>query len=102
MLLNTEQQRQNLKHLRELGIDAHLIKPIAREDLMEALKLVSARKGEPESMFSPFDFTERIESDQSTRLAVLLVEDNPVNQELAERLLKKRGYLCLLYTSRCV
>jgi len=92
MLLNTEQQRQNLKHLRELGIDAHLVKPIAREDLIEALKLVSARQGEPESIFSPFDFTERIESDQSPQLDVLLVEDNPVNQELAERLLKKRGY----------
>jgi protein-histidine pros-kinase len=92
MLLNTEQQRQNLKDLRALGIDVHLVKPIALEDLMEALKLVSARKGEPESMFSPFDFTERIESDHSTRLDVLLVEDNPVNQELAERLLKKRGY----------
>lgn len=92
MMLNTEQQRQNLKHLRELGVDAHLVKPIAREDLIGALKLVSDLKGESESILSPFDFADRIESDQSPRFDVLLVEDNPVNQELAERLLKKRGY----------
>ena len=92
MLLNTEQQRQNLKHLRELGVGAHLVKPIAREDLFEALQLVTVGKGEPEAMLSPFDCANRIESVQSLELDVLLVEDNPVNQELAERLLKKRGY----------
>ncbi|MFZ4536554.1 response regulator [Propionivibrio sp.] len=92
MLLNTEEQRQNLKHLRELGVDAHLVKPIAPEDLVEALKLVSGRKGEHDALLDPFDFADRAARDESSGLEVLLVEDNPVNQELAERLLKKRGY----------
>jgi len=92
MLLDTEQQRKNLKHLRELGVDAHLVKPIAPEDLVEALKLVCGQRSEHGTMIDPFFFSDPISADESTPLAVLLVEDNPVNQELAERLLKKRGY----------
>ena len=92
MLLNTEQQRQNLPSLRELGVDAHLVKPVAPEDLVEALRLVSVRKAELEPLLAAFDFGDRAESEQTGSLEILLVEDNPVNQELAERLLKKRGY----------
>ena len=91
MLLDTEDQRQNLNKLRGLGVDAHLVKPIAPEDLLEALQLVFARKNATDSFLDPFVFTERNEDDESAHLEVLVVEDNPVNQELAERLLKKRG-----------
>jgi len=92
MLLNTEQQRQDLKRLRELGVDVHLIKPIASEDVIEALKLVSGQQAETDHLLDPFDFSDQMALDKSHQLEVLLVEDNPVNQELAERLLKKRGY----------
>ena len=94
MLLNTEQQRQNLQRLRELGVDAYLVKPIAREDLLEALKLVSGKRADPDdNFFDAFVIDDQLVPDERTaRLDVLLVEDNPVNQELAERLLKKRGY----------
>jgi len=91
MLLNTEQQRQNSKQLRELGVDAHLVKPIALEDLVEALKLVTAR-GDGELVLDPINFSDRMATDQSEPREVLLVEDNPVNQELGERLLKQRGF----------
>ena len=91
MLLNTEEQRQNQNKLRGLGVDAYLVKPIAPEDLLEALQLVFARKSETDSFLDPFVISERNEDDESPSLEVLLVEDNPVNQELAERLLKKRG-----------
>ena len=92
MLLNTEQQRQDLKRLRELGVGAHLVKPVAPDDVLEALKLVSGRQAESDYLLDPFDFSDQLAVDTSNQLEVLLVEDNPVNQELAERLLKKRGY----------
>jgi protein-histidine pros-kinase len=95
MLLTTEQQRQNLQHLRDLGVHAHLVKPIAPEDLVEAMKLASMRKGEPIAMLDPFDLSDRVEPPRD-RLKVLLVEDNPVNQELAVRLLKNRGCVVTL------
>ena len=91
MLLTTEQQRQNLKHLRDLGVDAQLVKPIASEDLIEALELVSGEKGDHGLVLAPFDLEDRSDISGIIGLEVLLVEDNPVNQELAERLLKKRG-----------
>ncbi len=92
MLLNTEQQRQDLKRLREMGANAHLVKPVSPEDVVEALKLVSGQQVESGHLLDPFDFPDQVLLDTANRLEVLLVEDNPVNQELAERLLKKRGY----------
>jgi len=80
--------------LRELGVDAYLVKPIARADLLEALKLVAGKKRNLDDDFlDAFDFADQTVTDEPVHhLDVLLVEDNPVNQELAERLLKKRGY----------
>ncbi len=95
MLMTTEQQRQNLQHLRDLGVHAHLVKPIAPEDLVEALKLAAMRKGEPIAMLDPFELESRAELPRD-KLKVLLVEDNPVNQELAVRLLKNRGCVVTL------
>ena len=95
MLLNTEEQRQHLKNLRELGVDAYLVKPISLDDLVEALKLVCERNERDNSSESPAaggDSGAEIVIEVSHPREVLLVEDNPVNQELAERLLKKRGF----------
>ena len=92
MVMDTEEQRQYMSRLRELGVAAYLVKPVASEDVLEALQLVFAGKGEAgESFLEPFTFDEPAEAQDAKPLAVLLVEDNPVNQELAERLLKRRG-----------
>ena len=91
MLLNTEQQRQYLKRLRELGVDAYLVKPLSFDDLVEALKLVIAPAAQDEWLSDVFDLSDPATNRGAERDA-LLVEDNPVNQELAERLLSKRGF----------
>ncbi len=92
MLLDTEQQRQHLKRLRELGVDAHLVKPIAHDDLLEALALAGSLKGGDEPLLDAFSLVDQPAVDDRSPIDVLVVEDNPVNQELAQRLLKKRGY----------
>ena len=92
MLLDTEQQRQHLKRLRELGVDAHLVKPIAYDDLVDALKLACGLKGDDEPLLDSFIVADQSPVDDRSPIDVLVVEDNPVNQELAQRLLKKRGY----------
>ena len=91
MLLSTEQQRQHLKRLRELGVDAILVKPISFDDLVEALKLVMAPAASDELLSNVFDVSDPT-TIAGTEREALLVEDNPVNQELAERLLNKRGF----------
>ncbi|MEI7612088.1 MAG: response regulator [Betaproteobacteria bacterium] len=92
MLLDTEQQRQHLKRLRELGVDAHLVKPVAREDLIEALQSLDGQREAEDLLLDSFVFPEQFSGNESEQVEVLLVEDNPVNQELAQRLLIKRGY----------
>jgi len=91
VLLNTEQQRQDLHRLRELNAGTHLVKPVAPEDMVEALMLVFDQK-DSALMLAPFEIEEANSSEGSSALQVLLVEDNPVNQELAKRLLEKHGY----------
>ena len=91
VLLTTEQQRQDLERLRHLSGVTHLVKPIAPEDLLAALQLV-AGAGDSQPILAPFDFDAHLVDEQPRSLEVLLVEDNPVNQELARRLLEKRGY----------
>ena len=92
VLLTTEQQRQDLERLRALNVGTHLIKPIAPDDLLAALTLLSGSADEASPILAPFDFEVNAATTDHRRIAVLLVEDNPVNQELARRLLEKRGY----------
>jgi two-component system sensor histidine kinase/response regulator len=93
MLLTTEQQRHDLDHLRELAVATRLVKPIAPEDLVGALRLASGGCDDDSTqILAPFDFAAKAEPQDGRALETLLVEDNPVNQELARRLLEKRGY----------
>jgi protein-histidine pros-kinase len=89
MMLTTENQRQDLARLRDLKVSAHLVKPIGPGDLFDALKLVGKKTGETAG-FALADFELDLARAKPERaLNILLVEDNPVNQELALRLLER-------------
>ena len=92
MLLNTEQQRQDLGRLRALDVATHLVKPVAPEDLLDALVMVLGNKEENTLALDPFDIRDDLPASEAPGVEILLVEDNPVNQELAKRLLEARGY----------
>ncbi|HPT48971.1 MAG TPA: response regulator [Accumulibacter sp.] len=92
VLLTTEQQREDMVRLRDIENGTHLVKPISPDDLLEALKLLSApATTHDDALLAPIDILCEPENTGS-QIKVLLVEDNPVNQELAKRLLDKRGY----------
>ena len=97
MALTTENQSKNLVSLREIGVNAHVIKPIAPQDLVDALTLISSEEKEwLVATLAPPDMEQHDTADeyqQDRRLKVLLVEDNPINQELAARLLKRDKHL---------
>ncbi|MCL2635139.1 MAG: response regulator [Betaproteobacteria bacterium] len=84
--LSTENQRLDMERLRQLAVRAYLVKPIGCGDLVDALALVD--EGGAEAAESSEMETVKTEGEG---LAVLLVEDNPVNQELAKRLLERQG-----------
>jgi protein-histidine pros-kinase len=92
MLLNTEQQRKDSGRLRELNVATILVKPIAPEDLVDALVMVFGTQAQSTLTLDPFDIRDDPPAPNGPAIEILLVEDNPVNQELAKRLLDARGY----------
>ncbi|MCA1938810.1 MAG: response regulator [Dechloromonas sp.] len=93
VMLTTENQRQDLARLRELGVSVHLVKPVGSGDVEVALGLAEVSGSEQAAVeLEPFD-VDAPEGRAAVRSQrVLLVEDNPVNQELALRLLEREGY----------
>jgi CheY-like chemotaxis protein/HPt (histidine-containing phosphotransfer) domain-containing protein len=74
---------------RNLGIRGYLTKPISRVDLREAVSLVlsSPKSGVVEAVV-----TRHTVREARRELRILLAEDNPVNQEVAKAMLRKRGH----------
>ncbi|HRF31046.1 MAG TPA: ATP-binding protein, partial [Azonexus sp.] len=93
VMLTTENQRHDLARSREIGVSAHLVKPIGAPDLADALALAEGKGGVELDAFvlSEVDFG-RVATEEAGGFSVLLVEDNPVNQELAKRLLERESH----------
>lgn len=88
LLLKHEQAREGLDALQAAGLGACLLKPVVAEDVQEVLSLLQGSSGFD---LAPIDLQTQV-LQETKRLEVLLVEDNPVNQELARRLLERRGH----------
>jgi len=82
--------RGDAARCRELGIAAYLSKPIARSDLLDAIKKIFRQRGNEQA--NPPLVTHHSLHEDRARLTILLAEDNPVNQLMAVRLLEKRGH----------
>ena len=93
MMLSSGDQRRDAARCRELGVAVYLMKPIRRMELLEAVlaalnhpsRSVAALPAEP-SRDGPES------KEPAAGWSILVVEDNPVNQVLARRLLAKRGH----------
>ena len=94
MMLSSADRKEDASRCNIVGVDAYLTKPIRRTELLHAIMqcehlVLKQRKdssGERSARQPP--------SENGLRL--LLVEDNPVNQRLAERLLEKRGHVVVI------
>ena len=89
MMLTSAGERGDVGRCRQLGVSAYLTKPIRRAQLREAIHraLGGHASGSPTTVVTVHTLREG-----ERRLRVLLAEDNPVNQQLAIRLLEKRGH----------
>jgi CheY-like chemotaxis protein len=88
MMLTSRGQHGDAVRCAELGISAHLLKPVRPSELQDAIgRVIGGRDPAAAPQFPPEVACEPTES-----LRVLLVEDNAVNQKVATRLLEKRGH----------
>ncbi len=94
VMLATLGQIGDSMRLREMGIAAHLTKPIKESQLHQCLLtlfgLASSAKGADEKpqLITPHSPAEAIKEE----IHILVVEDNPVNQKVALHILEKIGY----------
>lgn len=90
MMLSSTTQYGDAARCKELGISMHLVKPIKQSDLLNAIQKVLNITGSEQD--------KSIRKEQETSLDklrpkhILLAEDNPVNRQLAVRILEKYGH----------
>ncbi len=90
VMLTSAGQRGDAARCRELGIRAYLPKPIRQSDLFDAL--MSALRVAAHGDVRARVVTRHSLREERRRLRILLAEDNPLNQKLAVRLLRKNGH----------
>jgi len=98
MLLASHTQREDAARCRQLGMRAQLVKPFFRRELWDAALLALGFEGGSGFSLQEFDLAAaKAAGDQAERpLNVLLVEDNPVNQALAQKVLERAGHTVTL------
>jgi len=90
MMLSSAYRSSDLERCETLGINAVLTKPIGQRELLQAICAALAQRAEnlpqaPSPAQAP--------AAAVRRLRVLVVEDNPINREVARGLLEKRGHV---------
>ena len=92
MMLTSDDQLGDAARCQELGISTHLVKPIQRSELLARICKSLASEPPPAIGVAPPEAPTAARPDPRAQRDVLVVEDHPVNQLLARRLLEKRGY----------
>jgi len=89
MMLSSAGQLGDAARCRELNISGYLLKPVRQRELLEAICALPRNQMDEKNQLL---VTKHSLRENRNRTKILLVEDNPVNQKLALRLLEKRGF----------
>jgi PAS domain S-box-containing protein len=91
MMLTSTGQPGDARRCRELGIQAYITKPASGSEVVEAAAavMVGARSGDSDAQL----VTRYTIQEARTPVHILLVEDNVVNQQVAAKMLRRRGHL---------
>ncbi len=76
---------------RQLGVSGYFSKPVTLSDLYNCLARIQTEPGRPkpgEDIISHYS----IQAEKNSTIRILLVEDHPINQQVAKGMLKKLGY----------
>ena len=95
ILLTSGDFSGDLARFRELGIDAHLLKPVQQDELLETIyRVMSRAKGSTPTPIELAPGPEAASAAPATTssLHILVAEDNEFNAQLLEQLLGRRGH----------
>ena len=92
IMLTSAGQRGDGQRCSELGIAAHLTKPVSQSELRETIFMVLDRKAAELAPGLPVARPVVPETPGEASLKILVAEDNPVNRKLAVKILEKRGH----------
>lgn len=93
IILTSVGRRGEVSHLRDLGCDGYLVKPIRQSFLLDAIAAVmSIRDGKGNVREKIVVTRHSVREEKLKNIKILLVEDNPINQKVAVAVLKKEGY----------
>jgi CheY-like chemotaxis protein len=91
-MLTSDEYSRTAAQRRELGLGAHLIKPVKQSELLEVIcKLLVVHQDVAEKVAEEKTDVVGV-ADSVGRLKILLAEDNQVNQEVAVRMLERMGH----------
>ncbi len=91
IILTSMGQRGDAKRLKEIGCKGYLTKPVKQSQLLNMIHTVMSKKSkkkEDASLITKYS----LEEQKRRTIHILLVEDNPINQRVAFKILEKRNY----------
>src|SRR5262249_30005698 len=91
ILLSSGDNSSDLARFRELRIDAHLLKPVQQDELLETIYRVMSRAQDATRPASA-EATTSVQVAPADALHVLVAEDNQFNAQLLEQLMVRRGH----------
>ena len=91
MLTSSDLQGETAR-CRELGVAAHLVKPIPQAELLQSIRMALCLSGERVNVADLPHITATSRPANGVARRVLLAEDNQVNQKVVVRILEKAGH----------
>jgi PAS domain S-box-containing protein len=94
VMLTTLRNRLDLALMQAIGISACLVKPLRQSRLLDSLVSVMSASGAATAQPCTGEMVEApaLDPSMAARVRILLAEDNPVNQQVALKQLKRLGF----------
>ena len=92
IVLTSLGRRGDALHLRDIGCNAYLVKPVRQSLLLDTINTVFSAHIEEETKPRTIVTRHTVAEKKRREIRILLAEDNPVNQKVVSVLLNKAGY----------